>query len=74
MIEQDELLGERVGVGRYTAPVLHQRAVARTFADVAEDLVVGAVFAHDVDDMVDQRSLAGTLGNRARRDVATRHE
>ena len=54
MVEQHELLGERMRVRRDVAPVLHERAVARPLADVAEHLVVGAVLAHDVDDMIDE--------------------
>ena len=74
MIEQHEPLSEGVGIGRHIPAVLHQRAVARALADVAEDLIVGAVLSHDVNDVVDQRRLAGTFGDRASRDVATRHE
>ena len=54
MIEQHVPLGERVGVRRHVAAVLQERAVARALAHIAEDLIVRSVFAHNVDDVVDQ--------------------
>src|SRR2546423_14605157 len=69
MIEQHELLGERVSVWCDLAPVLQQRAVAGALADVAQYLVEGPILAHDIDDVVDQRRLAGTLRHGARGDV-----
>ena len=54
MIEQDVPLGQRVRVGRDVSTVLHERAVARAFANVAEHLVVRAVLAHDVNDVIDE--------------------
>ena len=65
MIEQHELLGEGVRVGRDVAAVLQQRAVARPFPDVPKYLIERPVLADDVDDMLDEGRIAGTFGNRA---------
>ena len=49
VVEQDELLGQLVVVGRDLAAEHHQRRVAVAPGDVAEDLVVGPVLLDDVD-------------------------
>ena len=53
---------------------MSQRRVARALADVAEDLIIGAVLADDVHDVLHPRRFTGPLGNRAGDGVAARRE
>ncbi len=67
IVEQHELLGEKVLVGGDILTEHHQRWVAVAARHVAEDLVVGAVLLDDVDDVLDERRVARTHGHRERR-------
>ena len=55
VVQQHELLGQLVMVGRHVAAEHHQRRVAVAPGQVAEDLVVGAVLLDDVEDVLDRR-------------------
>ena len=67
MIEQHELIRQRVRVGRHVPAVHDERRIARALADVAEHLIVGAVLADDEDHVLDRRRLSRPLGDGARR-------
>ena len=56
VVEQHELLGDGVVVGRDLAAEQAQARVAVALGDIAEDLVVGAVLLDDVDDVLDGRA------------------
>ena len=58
VVEEDELLGQLVVVGRHLAPEHHQRRVAVAPGHVAEDLVVRAILLDDVEHMLDRRRVA----------------
>ncbi len=53
VVEQHELLGQRMQVGRRLAPEDAELRIAVPPADVAKDLVVGAVLFDDVDNMLE---------------------
>ena len=72
VVEENELFGQCMRIGRDVASVHHECGVACALADVAQHLIVRAVLLDDVHDVVDERTLAGTLGNRPRRDVCAR--
>src|SRR5207248_7438681 len=61
-VEDAEALGERVVVGRRVAAEVQERRVAVGLAEVAEQLVVGAVLLDDVDDVLERRVAAAALG------------
>ena len=69
MVEQHELFGERVRVGRHVASVHHELRIARALADVAEHLVVRTVFLDDVHHVFNRRRFARSLRHRTRRNV-----
>jgi hypothetical protein len=54
VVEQREALGEEVGVRRQVAAEDREVRVAVATLVVAEHLVVGAVLAHDVEDVLDR--------------------
>src|SRR5262249_21651063 len=54
MVEQREAADERMDVGRSLLPEESQRRVAVAARVVAEHLIVGAVLADDVEDMLDR--------------------
>ena len=56
VIEQDELFGELVMVGRDLAAEDGEAGVAVTLLEIAEDLVVSPVFLDDVDDVFNGRA------------------
>ena len=58
VVEQHELLGQLVMVGRDVAAEHHQRRVAVAARHVAEDLVVGPILLDDVEHVLDRRRLA----------------
>src|SRR5450755_2562266 len=51
VVEHSELQGEFVLVGRNLSAVHGQRRIAVAGWQIAEDLVVGAIFSENVDDM-----------------------
>ena len=53
VIEEDELIGKFVMIGRDLLAEDGKRGIAIAFADVAQDLIVGPVFLDDVDDVFD---------------------
>ena len=57
IVQQDELAGELVQVGRDALGEEAQLRVAVALRQVAEDLVVGAVFLDDVDAVFDRARL-----------------
>ena len=63
VVEQHEVIGDLVMIGRDVLAEEHQRRVAIALLDIAENLVVGAVFLHDVDDVLDGRGIGGTRGH-----------
>ena len=64
VVEQHELAGQGVVVGRDGLGEEAKVRVAVAFGHVAEDLVVGAVFLDDVDDILDRRGIADLGGDR----------
>ena len=58
VVEQRELLGQRVVIRRDVASELHERRIAVALRHVAEHLIVGAVLLDDVEDVLDRRPLA----------------
>src|SRR5262249_28266821 len=70
VIEQRKLPHEGMVVGRYAFAEHHQAGVAVAFLQVAEDLVIGAVFLDDIDNVLDDRRLTVTLGHRYRLGVS----
>ncbi len=73
VVEQHELLGQLVVVGRHVAPEHHQRRVAVASGHVAEDLVVGAILLDDVEHVLDRRRVADLgWGSRSSRDKGRR--
>ena len=60
--------------GVTSRPYMTSERIAGALAEVAEDLIVGAVLADDVDDVLDQRRLARPLGHGRRRDAAPRDD
>ena len=77
VVEQHELARDRVGVRRHVLAEKRQVRVAVALGHVAEHLVVGAVLADHVEDVLDRRRLAdaprdrGALGRAGRRVAAT---
>ena len=67
VVEQHELAGQGVMVGRDRLGEQAEVRVAVAFGHVAEDLVVGAVLLDDVDDILDRRRVADLGGNRVAR-------
>jgi len=63
VIQQYELLGNRVLIRSDFASEDAERRLRVPFADSAENLVEGAVFLDDVNDMLEDRGFAGTFGN-----------
>ena len=55
VVEQHELAGERVRIGRHVLAEEAERRIAVSLGDVPEDLVVGAVLPDDVEDVLDRR-------------------
>ncbi len=53
VVQKNELLGQRVQVGGRLASEDAKLRVAVALADVAENLIVGAVFLDDVDDVLE---------------------
>ena len=66
VIEQHEIAHELVLIGRDALAEDAERRIAVAGRDVAEDLVVGAVFFDHVDDVLDATRLANALGDGAR--------
>src|SRR5262249_4377904 len=64
IVEDDEVLRERVSVRRDVAPEARELRIAVAFAQVAENLIVGAVLANDVEDVLDGRAAADDAWNR----------
>ena len=64
VVEQHELPRERVCVGRDVFAEDRERRIAVAQLDVAEDLVVRAVLADDVEDVLDRRRRADALRDR----------
>ena len=64
VVEQPELLDQRVVIRRHVAPELHQRRIAVALRHIAEHLVVGAVLLDDVEDVLDRRALPAVHGDR----------
>ncbi len=62
VVQQDELPGQAMGVGRDFFREDAQVRIAVAFLHVAEDLVVGAVFANDVDAILDRAGIADLGG------------
>ena len=67
VVQQHELAGQGVVVGRDRLGKQAEVRIAVAFLHVAEDLVVGAVFLDDVDDVLDRRRLADLGGDRVAR-------
>ena len=65
VVEQHELFGQLVMVGRDLAAEHHQRRIAVAARHVAEDLIVGAILLDDVQHILDRRRLAD-LGRNGR--------
>ena len=61
IVEHAELQGELVLVGRDVGAVHGERAVAVADFQVAEDLIVGAIFFDDVDHVLDGGRRAGNF-------------
>src|SRR5688572_20550442 len=61
VIEQDELGCALPVIRRHTLPEHHQRRLAIALRQIAEELIVGAVLLDDVDPVLDERRIAGTL-------------
>ncbi len=55
VVEQDELANERVRIGRHVLAEQRQVRIAVALGNVAEHLVVGAILADDVEDVLDGR-------------------
>ena len=72
VVEQDELAGERVGVGRDLLAEEAEARIAVAFRHVAEDLIVGAVFLDDVEDVPDRRCAADRARDRRGRGSSRR--
>ena len=72
VVEQHELFGQLVVVGRDLAAEDAQVGSPSPCFDVAEDLIVGAVLFDDVEDVLEDGRLAVPLGNRARLGVRAR--
>ena len=49
---QHKLLGELMLIRRHIAPKHHEGGLAVALADVAEHLIVGAIFFDDIDNML----------------------
>ena len=64
VVQEHELAGQGVVVGRDGLGEQADVRIAVAFFHVAEDLVVGAVFLDDVDDVLDRRRLADLGGDR----------
>ena len=58
IIEQHELLSQRVMIRRDLGAEHGERRVAVTALQIAQHLIVGAVLFDDVDDVLEQRTLA----------------
>ena len=63
VVEQHELLGERVLVRRDVAAEERQARIAVALLQIAEHLIVGAVLFHDEEDVLDRRRLADLRRN-----------
>lgn len=66
VVQQHELLGERVLVGRHLAPELHQVRITVALRQRAQHLIVSPVFLDDVEHVLEQRRLAQLLRDRHR--------
>jgi len=74
VVQQDKLPGDPVLVGRELFAEDAEAGVTVAFGHVAENLVVGAVFLDDVDDVLEHAGLAHALGNGPRGLVRARRE
>src|SRR5262249_22163416 len=63
VVEQDELVGQLVVVRRDLLAAHHEALVAVAAGNVAENLVVSAVFVDDVQDVLDGRAFPRLRGN-----------
>jgi hypothetical protein len=67
VVEQGELLGQRVMIRRHIASEFHDGRIAIALRHVAEHLIGGAIFLDDVEDVLDRRALSGMHRNAMRR-------
>ena len=72
VVEQHELFGHLVLVWRDFAAEQDEAGVAFAGFDVAEDLIVRAIFFDDVDDVLEDRRLAVALGDGTGRSIGPR--
>ena len=72
VVEQRELAGQGVQVRRDLLSEHHQLGLSPALFDIAEDLIVGAVFLDDVDDVLEDARLAVPFGYNARLGVRAR--
>ena len=63
VVEQDELLGQRVLVRRDVAAEQRQARIAVALLQIAEHLIVGAVLFHDEEHVLDRRACADRRRN-----------
>ena len=61
VIDEHELLTERMRVWRDIATIHRQRGIACTFADITQHLIVSTIFLDDVNDVIDHTRLARTF-------------
>ena len=62
IIEQDEFAGEFEVIGSLFFAEQDEGGIPVSFAEATEDLIVGAIFFDDVDDVLDGRGLPGSRG------------
>ena len=62
VVEQHELAGELVVVGRHLLAEHHELGIAVPFFDVAEHLIVGAILFDDVNHVFDRAGSPTRLG------------
>src|ERR1039458_4094237 len=72
VVEQGEFADEFMFIGRHALAEIAERGVAGARFYVAKNLVVGAVFLDDVEDVLEHARLADALRRRCRRTSGTR--
>ena len=73
VVEEDETLRQRVSVGGDVAAEQRERRIAVALGEIAEHLIVGAVLADHVEDVLDGRCAAdGTRNRRTYRNARIR--